>query len=262
MTTVRKRTPLQVWGDVIFALFVRQIRTDFNDKLGLAWTVVNPVLFVFVLSMLRGRIAGEDVHSMPVFTFFFFGLLLFQYFQRAISETSKAIRKNAPLYGFRQVQPISAAIAAAILNFIAQLLAFAVVFLIMYFLGYEIRVDIALGVIMVMLGLWLMGSSVGLSVGIASLFVPEVRTLFNTLMRPMLFISCVIYSIHDIPKEYWPYFTWNPLAQGVELARSMAYTSYSPGPMTWETFALIALGLMVFGLTFYAAFWKRSLSGR
>lgn len=58
MTTIIKRNNWAIWRDVIFALFVREIRTSFNDKLGLAWAVVNPLVFIFALSYGRGLMTG------------------------------------------------------------------------------------------------------------------------------------------------------------------------------------------------------------
>ncbi len=46
MTTIIKRNNWAIWRDVIFALFVREIRTSFNDKLGIAWAVISPVAFI------------------------------------------------------------------------------------------------------------------------------------------------------------------------------------------------------------------------
>jgi capsular polysaccharide transport system permease protein len=54
MTTVIKRNKWEIWRDVIFALFVREIRTGFNDKIGISWSVIQPVVFIFILSFVRG----------------------------------------------------------------------------------------------------------------------------------------------------------------------------------------------------------------
>ena len=76
MTTVTKRNKWEVWRDVIFALFIREIRTGFNDKIGISWSVIQPVAFIFVLAYVRGRINGGETHSIPTFTFMAIGLVL------------------------------------------------------------------------------------------------------------------------------------------------------------------------------------------
>ena len=120
MTTVIKRNKWEIWRDVIFALFAREIRTGFNDKFGLSWAVINPILFVFILAFVRGRIAGADTHGLPTFVFMAYGLILIQTFLNILPACSGAIRKNKSLFAFRQVQPISAVIAAAMFELLVR----------------------------------------------------------------------------------------------------------------------------------------------
>ena len=260
MTTIRRRSALQIWGDVIFALFLRHIKVQFDDKLGVAWSVISPVLFVFMMSAIRGRIGGDDVNTMPLFPFYVYGFLTFLFFLETLNGVARAIKRNRALFSFRQVQPISAAISVGLFSILSQLAAFGFVFLLMYFMGMEVRIDNPLGVLCAVLLLWIIAVAIGLAVGIATMFVAEVKALVQVITRPLLFISCVIFSIHDIPKDYWYLFEWNPLAQAIELARASAYSSYGPGPMTWMYLSLVALFVTLFSLSFYQGFWKRALA--
>lgn len=80
MALVEKRSTLKVWGDVIFAIFLREIKSKSNDKLGVAWSVVSPVAFIFMLSYIRGRMDGGETHGVPTFYFMVFGMILVQFF--------------------------------------------------------------------------------------------------------------------------------------------------------------------------------------
>ena len=114
MTTVLKRNKWQIWRDVIFALFVREIRTGFNDKLGLGWAVISPVIFIFALAFLRGKIGGDEVHTLTTFEFMAIVILFIQTFLQTLNGSATAIKKNKALFAFRQVQPISAVFAGAL----------------------------------------------------------------------------------------------------------------------------------------------------
>lgn len=63
---------MTIWGDVIFAIFLREIKSKFNDKLGVSWSVISPVAFIMILSLMRGKMDGGETHGVP--TFFFYGL--------------------------------------------------------------------------------------------------------------------------------------------------------------------------------------------
>jgi hypothetical protein len=80
VSSIYKRNRWEIWRDVIIALFIREIKTGFNDKFGISWSVVSPVAFIFIISFVRGRMTGDLVFTMPMFTFMaigFFDLSIF-----------------------------------------------------------------------------------------------------------------------------------------------------------------------------------------
>ena len=74
---VSLRKQLNVWKSVLFALFLREMQSQFNDKLGLAWAFIEPFAFIFGLSYMRSMMGGGDVHSIPVFIFMMIGMIIF-----------------------------------------------------------------------------------------------------------------------------------------------------------------------------------------
>ncbi|MDG3088665.1 hypothetical protein P7F88_22415 [Vibrio hannami] len=80
MAVVKKRSTLQVWGDVIFAIFLREVKSKSDDKFGVAWSVISPVSFIFMLSFIRGRMDGGETHGIPTFFFMVFGMMMVQFF--------------------------------------------------------------------------------------------------------------------------------------------------------------------------------------
>lgn len=260
MTTIIKRNKWQVWGDVIFALFVREIRTGFNDKFGIAWSVVNPVAFIFMLSYMRGRMDGGATHTIPTFVFMALGIMLIQFFLEVLQNTSTAIKKNKALFAFRQVQPISAMIASALFSLLVKIAVFMVITLIMYFLGMEIHVD-NLGTLLInILMLWIIAVSIGCIFGIASCFVPEISKVQSMLTRPLFFISATFFSLQDIPREYWVYLNWNPVLHAIELSRFSTYHSYGSAGVSESYLIIFTISSLFLSLACYQAFWKKAIS--
>jgi len=260
MAQIIKRNKFQIWCDVIVALFIREIRTGFDDKLGISWSVISPVAFIFILSLVRGRLTGGDIHGVPIFTFIASGLILFQFFMETLSGVNTAYKGGKSLYGFRQVQPLSAVIAKSIFSLMTKLAAIALIVLIMYFLQMELQIKKPLEALGIILCMWLIGVGIGLTVAVFSQFVPEVSKLFSMATRPLLFVSCIIFSVHEVPHAYWGYLSWNPLANGAELLRNTMYPDYSPGPMTFQYLFEFTIYSMAAGLFSYQALWKRALS--
>jgi capsular polysaccharide transport system permease protein len=179
MTTVLKRNKWEIWRDVIFALFVREIRTGFNDKLGLGWAIISPVIFIFALSFSRGRLGGPEVHTLSTFTFMAIGILFIQSFLQTMSGSAGAIRKNKALFAFRQVQPISAVFAGALFEVLVKVFVIVGIIIIMYFMGMDLHISNPLLLLACFFLLWIFAVSLGLLFGIAELFVIEVGFLYQ-----------------------------------------------------------------------------------
>lgn len=260
MTTIIKRNNWAIWRDVIFALFVREIRTGFNDRLGLAWAVISPLSFIFLLSYIRGRMDGGATHTVPTFEFMMYGMLLIQLFLDVFTNCSNAIKKNKALFAFRQVQPISGILAATLFSFLVKIAVYLLVLAVMYLLGMEFRLDDPLFIIINAFALLLISMSLGLIIAILQCYIPEVSKVQNLATRPLFFISGVFFSMQDIPQEYWHYLDWNPILHAIELSRHAAYNTYNTDAVSESFLFLSALIITAFALSVYQVFWKQAIS--
>jgi capsular polysaccharide transport system permease protein len=260
MTSVIKRNKWEVWRDVVFALFVREIRTGFNDKLGISWSVIQPVAFIFLLSFLRGRMDGGETHTIPTFTFMAIGLLFIQSFLQTLSSSARSISKNKALYAFRQVQPISAVLASALFELLVKGFVIFGIIIIMYFMGMELEISDPLLFLSCFFLLWIFGVALGLLFGITELFLEEIKKLRDLLTRPLFFISGTFFSLQDFPKEYWHYLDWNPILHAIELTRYAVHSTYGDAGVSLYYLASVTLTFTFFSLAVYFAYWKQAIS--
>ncbi|MGR5254327.1 ABC transporter permease [Vibrio astriarenae] len=260
MAKVKKRSTLKVWGDVIFAIFLREVKSKNSDKLGITWLVVSPVIFIFLLSYIRGRLDGGEVHGIPTFNFMAIGMILVQIFLSVVAATASAIKKNKPLYAFRQVQPISSVIAVSGLMLLVKIFVFLLIILICLYMRYDMQVADPLGVIFNVFRVWLLASSIGLMFSLAACYVPEVDKIRSLLMRPIFFISGIFFSLQDMPEEVWPYLTWNPILHAVELTRYAAYPVYGNAGVNYLYLNLVTFFCVFFSIVCYYTSWKQAIS--
>ncbi|CAH6828445.1 Transport permease protein [Vibrio chagasii] len=260
MAKVLKRSQLKVWRDVIFAIFIREIKSKSQDKFGVVWLVVSPVAFIFMLSYIRGRMDGGETHGIPVFFFMAIGLILVQSFLGMIGSAATSIKKNKPLYAFRQVQPISSVLAISGLELLIKFFVVIVIGVIAYYLGMVMQLADPIEFIFILVRVWIIATSIGLIFSLASCYVPEVEKLRSLAMRPIFFISGIFFSLQDIPREFWPYLTWNPLLHAVELARYAAYPHYGDAGVSYFYLDVCTLTLMFAALVCYQASWKQAIS--
>ena len=260
MTTVIKRNKWEVWRDVIFALFAREIRTGFNDKLGISWALINPIVFIFVLSFIRGRMDGGDTHGVPTFVFMAYGLIYIQMFLNTLQSCAGALKKNKALFAFRQVQPISAVIAAAMFELLIKTFVLIGIFIIMFFLGIETSIADPLLMLYCFVSLWWLAVMFGLLFVILIAYVPEVSKLMNLVTRPLFFISGTFFALQDFPREYWHYLNWNPILHAIELTRYAAYPAYGDEGVSVGFLSIVTLITTFFALSIYYANWRQAIS--
>lgn len=251
---------LYAWRTVIFALFLRELQSKFNDKFGLSWAFLEPFVFILALSFFRGLVSDGDVHGISLFHFMMIGLVGLQSYTAGIQGVSMSIRKNKPLYAFRQVQPMSAIVTSGFLESFIKFVVIGLLALALYLIGDGISVNNYLLLIFLYGLLWIQCISVGLIFGIAAAFVPEVDKVKSMLMRPLLFISCVFFSLQDIPEIYWPYLTWNPIVHFNELARYACFPSYGDAGVSLSYAMETTAGCLFFALCLYHITWKRVLA--
>ncbi len=251
---------LAAWRRVIFALLLRELQSKFNDKLGLGWAFFEPFLFIFALSFARSFISGSEVHSMPILIFMMVGMVAIQSFMASLGAVAGSIKKNKPLYAFRQVQPIAAFVTSLFLECAIKLGAISLLSLTIYLLQIDVQFENPLLLISLYALMWTFLGSVGLLFGIITSYVPEINKIKNLFTRPMFFISCVFFSLQDVPEKYWPYLNWNPMVHFIELSRYALYPSYGHNGVSIEYAASITILILFFSLALYHLTWKRVLS--
>jgi capsular polysaccharide transport system permease protein len=260
MTRVYKRSKYKVWQDVIFAIFLREVKSQSNDKLGIAWSVISPLAFIFMLSYLRGRMDGGDAHGVPTFYFMAIGMILIQFFLGVVGTVSRAIQKNKPLYAFRQVQPISSVIALSGFELLVKVFVILMIIMISFYLGFDMHMADPIEVMLNLIRVWIIATSIGLIFSLAACYVPEINKIRELAMRPLFFISGTFFSLQDIPQEFWPYLTWNPMLHAIELTRYAAYPVYGDAGVSYFFLDAATIICLFFSLALYHISWKQAIS--
>lgn len=260
MADIAKRTVAQLWGDVIFALFVRQLRSEFNDKLGLAWAVVQPVLFIMIMSLIRGRLDGGMSHGMDTFVFMMLGIVPMKAFILGFGKIAGAVKRDKPLYSFRQVRPFSSLVTALVLQMLTMFFVVIILGLICYLLKIDVNVADPLRAIFLLVSVFVIVFALAILFAMGEQFVPELTKIRALLVMPMFFISGVFFSLNDIPKEYWVYLNWNPFLHIIELLRGACYSNFPIVGVSYGYVLVISAILLFLGLACYHVSWRRAIS--
>ena len=195
---------------------VRDIKVRYKQTvLGAAWAVLQPLLTMVVFSIVFGRLAGlpSDGLAYPVFAFC--GLLPWQLFSYALTQSSNCLIQDAhvlrAVYFPRLVLPF-ASVIAGLVDFV---IAFAVLVLMM--LAYGVTPGWAVLVLPVLVLLTVIASlAVGLWLSALNVQYRDVRYTIPFLVQLWLFATPVAYSSSLVPEEWRTVYGLNPMVGVVD----------------------------------------------
>lgn len=246
------RSGLEVQKAAIKALFLREIKTRFGKfRLGYLWAALEPMAHMLILLSIIGFIMHRTMPDISFPVFLINGIIPFFVFSNISNRSIGAIEANQGLFNYRPVRPIDTIIARAILESLIYAFVYILLMMIVGLLGEEFEIVNVITLILTWFFLIILSSGVGLIFMVISKTMPETEKFLPILIKPLYFISCIMFSLHNIPKEYWPYLLWNPIVHIVELSRASVVPGYSSDGVSIYYLAFCSLLTLFIGLALY-----------
>lgn len=258
MTQLKKRHPAIIVRDVIFAIFIRELKSRFGVfRLGIGWAIIDPVAFIVMMTIFRSIMGAHSVQGIPFPVFFMLGYIPFNFFLKIQSQVTGAVKASQGLFGYRQVKPIDAILARTLLESLILVFVLVLLFIVFIWIGIDVRINNPLLLLTSILLLIIFGLGLGMCFCILQSRFPESEKFLDIAMRPLFFISGVFFSLDEIPQQYRHYVDWNPILHGTEMARAACYDSFISAGGSIEYLAFWAAFFLFLGLALYRLEWKR-----
>lgn len=253
-----QRGPLQIMLSVWKALFLREATFRlFGTRAAWAWLLIEPLTHFAFLTFLFAVIRQRTMGGIDIVPWLIIGLFGFFTFRRTASQMGGALDSNRALFTYRQVLPFDAIIVRGFLEGLIMLVALAVVTIALALWGTDVIPQDPLYFISAMVGLWLLGSSLGLVIAMLGELADESRQILSMVMMPLYFISGVIIPIMVIPAQYRSILLINPIVHGIEAARSgFAPFYHAPPEISLAYLYTWVLCTFATGLVLYRRFSK------
>lgn len=212
------RTERHYWRDLwyyrelFYVLAWRDVAVRYKQTIiGLAWALLRPFLTMVILTIIFGRIAklpsdGASPYALMVLA----GLLPWQFFSNALSESSNSLIGNANLIGKVYFPRLIVPTAAVVVSFIDFLISFIILIGLMvwyrFLPGWQI-LTLPLFVLMAFL------ASLGPGLWITALNVKyrDFRYVIPFLVQFGLYLSPVGFSSSVIPDQWRLLYSLNPV---------------------------------------------------
>ncbi|HFP1639872.1 TPA: ABC transporter permease [Escherichia coli] len=247
-----KRSGFEVQKVTVEALFLREIRTRFGKfRLGYLWAILEPAAHLLVLLGIFGYIMHRTMPGISFPVFLLNGLIPFFIFNSISNRSVEAIDANQGLFNYRPVNPMDTIIARTLLETLIYIIVYVLLMLIVWMSGEYFEIISLLQLVLVWTLLIIISCSVGLIFMVVGKTFPEMQKILPIFLKPLYFISCIMFPLHSIPQQYWTYLLWNPLVHVVELSREAVMPGYISEGVSLNYMAMFTLVTLFIGLALY-----------
>jgi lipopolysaccharide transport system permease protein len=245
------RTEKNYWRDLwhfrelFYILSWRDIKVRYKQTtLGILWAIIRPLLTMLVFTFVFGRVANMNKQSaVPYAIIVFAGLLPWQFFSNAITESSNSIIGNERLitkiYFPRLIIPASSVIT----SFIDFLISFVI--LLILFIVYQYAPPARIFYIpLCWILVFLASFGPGLYLTALNIKYRDFRYIIPFIVQFGLFISPVGYTSAQIGEKWQWVYALNPMVGVIDCFR-WCIVKDAPNPFLHYPF-YVSLGVILF----------------
>lgn len=211
------KTESQYWRDIwqyrelFYFLAWRDLLVRYKQTvIGISWALIRPIITMVVLTIVFGNLAQLDSGGVPYPILVFAGLLPWQFFSNALSESSNSLIINADMvskiYFPRMIVPASSIIVSFVDFLISAVILTGLMIYYQYLPDWRIlTLPIFIGIAFAAAiggGLWLSALNVAYR---------DFRFLVPFIVQFGLYISPVGFSSNVVPEEWRLLYSLNPM---------------------------------------------------
>ena len=213
---------------LVMELIIRNIKTRYKRSLlGVAWTMVNPLLTMLVMTIVFSQLFAFELPRYPIYILS--GILLWNFF----AETTVSAVRNL-VWSSRLIKRIkipsslfaAAAVGTGLVNLIIALLPLSLIILITNSqLGTAL---FFLPIAIILVSIFSFG--IGLAVSSQAVFFTDVVDMYQILLLAWMYLTPIFYPQEIIAEKYQWIIQINPMYYLLECFRSPIYSNQLPEP--------------------------------
>lgn len=200
------------YRELFYILTWRDLKVRYKQTvLGAAWSIIRPLLTTIIFTIVFSRIAKlENPGTAPYALMVFAGMLPWQFFSNALSESSSSLTGNANLitkvYFPRLIIPASAVIT----SLVDFAISFGILLIMMVWFGFLPPIQMLALPVFLLMG-FMCAFGAGLYLTALNVKYRDFRYIIPFIIQFGLYISPVGFSSSVIPGEYRLWYALNPM---------------------------------------------------
>lgn len=223
------------YRDLLYMYIKRNFITVYKQTvLGPLWFFIQPIFTIAIYMFIFGGLAGISTEGIPQPLFYMSGIMLWNYFSSAFTESSNVFVQNANIFGKVYFPRLILPLANTASNLIKLGIQF-ILFLALYFWfwmeGAELQVTwwvLFTPILILMIALHAM--SWGMIVSSMTYKYHDLTVLIGFGLQLFMYATPVVYPLETIPEKYRHFVEINPLSSIFE---AFKYGWMGAGSMDW-----------------------------
>ncbi|MEZ6046825.1 MAG: ABC transporter permease [Planctomycetaceae bacterium] len=249
--------------ELLGMLVVRDLKVRYKQTvLGLLWTIIQPVALMTVFTLFLGRYIQPADSQIPYAVFVLTGLVLWQFFARALTEASTSLVVNERVVTkvyFPRVLAPTAVILAGLPDFLI-----ACLILLLFLIGFGVWPGLAiLSAPLFVLQTFVAALGVGLWLSALDVNYRDVRYTLSFLTQLWMFASPIVYPAQVVAEKWGVAGTLlyglNPMSGAIEGFR-WAVCGTGSFPITLVIISAIVSALLFITGLYYFQQMQRTLA--
>ena len=212
----------EVWRykELLYFFTWRDLKVRYKQTLiGAAWAILQPFITMVVFTVFFGKLAQIPSDGVPYPIFVYIGLLFWQFFSSALSETSGVLISNQSIitkvYFPRLILPLSSVTT----KFVDFMIASLILIGLMIYYGFTPNLSGLIILPILLLITFMAAVGGGLCLAAVNVKYRDVRYALPFFIQTLLFITPVIYPA-SIAGAYSWLLAFNPMTGVIQSARA------------------------------------------
>lgn len=238
--------------ELLVRMTVRDLMLRYKQTaMGLGWAIFMPLVNTAIFSVIFTRVAAIDVGT-PYPVYAFCGLLAWNFFASALRFSVISLTSNPSLvtkiYFPREIFPFSAVLVALVDFAVASIVLAALM------IYYGVGVTWAIVFLPLVIAVQVMfTAAIALLLAMGNLFYRDIKYLFELVVMVWMFVSAVLYPVHQVGGTMGTLMALNPMTPILEAYRDVLLRGRMPDTGFLVTTVISALCLVVAWVIFHRA---------
>ena len=238
------------YRELIYQLTRRDILTRYKRSvLGIAWTMLNPLGMMLVLTFAFSKIFRFDTAG-NYSTFVLSGLIAWNFFSQTTTACMNSLVWGGGLFQRIYIPRSTFAISSMFTGAVNWLFSLVPLLAIILVTEKSLPWTVLTFPISLLL-LFAFSLGIGLLLSAIGIFFPDVVEMYQIILTAWLYLTPIIYPESIIPAEMLWIFKINPMYYLVKLFRLSVYDGQLPTVADLVPATLFSLGMLVLGWIFF-----------